>query len=88
MNRQGDPPRSTLGSVCPTSSGGFSMFNVLYMQHSVDSATAGPLVGARAARIAAMVVGTAPVFNKLEIFLLMIYTPFILLLIALGNGEG
>jgi len=63
------------------------MFNVLFMQHSVDSTTAGPLIGAGAARIAAGVVGTAPVFNKLEILLLMIYAPFILLLIALGNGE-
>jgi len=64
-----------------------TLFNVLFMQHSVDSTTAGPLVGAGAARIAASVVGTAPVFNKLGVFLLMIYAPLILLLIALGSGE-
>ena len=45
------------------------------------------MVGAGAARIAANVVGTAPVYNKLGVFLLRIYAPLILLLVTLGNGE-
>ena len=63
------------------------LFTVLYTQHQVGSTTAGSLVNAGAVRIATTVVETAPVFNKLEIFLFMIQPPLVLLPVALGNGE-